>query len=145
LRLLPACEQRQTSYIRGVEQSQLMQYLPVLMLGVLAVLFSAFMLIGSVLLGKKGRRPPIKDTPYECGMVPIGSGSTRMSVKFYLVAMLFILFDIEVVFLYPWAVVYREMLAQNAGLILGSMLSFMGILFVGYIYAVKKQAFDWRS
>ena len=122
-----------------------MQYLPVLMLGVLAVLFSAFMLVGSVLLGKKGRRPPIKDTPYECGMVPIGTGSTRMSVKFYLVAMLFILFDIEVVFLYPWAVVYREMLAQNAGLILGSMLSFMGILFVGYIYAVKKQAFDWKS
>ena len=122
-----------------------MQYLPVLMLGVLAVLFSAFMLVGSVLLGKKGRRPPIKDTPYECGMVPIGTGSTRLSVKFYLVAMLFILFDIEVVFLYPWAVVYREMLAQNAGLILGSMLSFMGILFVGYIYAVKKQAFDWKS
>jgi NADH-quinone oxidoreductase subunit A len=128
-----------------VEQTQLMQYLPVLMLGVLAVLFSMFMLVGSVLLGKKGRRPPIKDTPYECGMVPIGSGTTRLSVKFYLVAMLFILFDIEVVFLYPWAVVYREMLAQNAGLILGSMLSFMGILFVGYIYAVKKQAFDWKS
>jgi NADH-quinone oxidoreductase subunit A len=122
-----------------------MQYLPVLMLGILAVLFSAFMLVASVLLGKKGRRPPIKDTPYECGMLPIGSGSARMSVKFYLVAMLFILFDIEVVFLYPWAVVYREMLAQNAGLILGSMLSFMGILFVGYIYAVKKQAFDWTS
>ncbi len=122
-----------------------MQYLPVLMLGVLAVLFSMFMLVGSVLLGKKGRRPPVKDTPYECGMVPIGSGSTRLSVKFYLVAMLFILFDIEVVFLYPWAVVYREMLAQNAGLILGSMLSFIGILFVGYIYAVKKQAFDWKS
>jgi NADH-quinone oxidoreductase subunit A len=122
-----------------------MQYLPVLMLGILAVLFSAFMLVASVLLGKKGRRPPIKDTPYECGMLPIGLGSARMSVKFYLVAMLFILFDIEVVFLYPWAVVYREMLAQNAGLILGSMLSFMGILFVGYIYAVKKQAFDWTS
>ncbi len=122
-----------------------MQYLPVLMLGVLAVLFSMFMLVGSVLLGKKGRRPPVKDTPYECGMVPIGSGSTRLSVKFYLVAMLFILFDIEVVFLYPWAVVYREMLVQNAGLILGSMLSFIGILFVGYIYAVKKQAFDWKS
>jgi NADH-quinone oxidoreductase subunit A len=122
-----------------------MQYLPVLMLGVLAVLFSMIMLVGSVLLGKKGRRPPVKDTPYECGMVPVGSGSTRLSVKFYLVAMLFILFDIEVVFLYPWAVVYREMLAQHAGLILGSMLSFMGILFVGYIYAVKKQAFDWKS
>jgi len=124
---------------------QLAQYLPVLMLGVLAVLFSAGMLVGSVILGKKGKRPPIKDTPYECGMLPIGPGSTRLSVKFYLVAMLFILFDIEVVFLYPWAVIYREMLKQNAALILGSMLSFMAILFVGYIYALKKRAFDWKS
>ncbi|HEV2210029.1 MAG TPA: NADH-quinone oxidoreductase subunit A [Verrucomicrobiae bacterium] len=124
---------------------QLNQYLPVLMLGGLAVLFSAGMLIASVILGKKGRRPPIKDTPYECGMLPVGPGSTRMSVKFYLVAMLFILFDIEVVFLYPWAVLYKQMLREHAPLILGSMLSFMGTLFVGYIYALKKQAFDWKS
>ena len=122
-----------------------MQYLPVLMLGVLAVIFSAGMLIGSVLVGKKGKRPAIKDTAYECGMLPIGEGNARLSVKFYLVAMLFILFDIEVVFLYPWAVIYREMLHQNAGIILGSMLSFIGVLFVGYLYALRKQAFDWKS
>ena len=122
-----------------------MEYLPVLMLGVLAVLFSAGMLVASVLLGKKGKRPAIKDTAYECGMLPIGEGNARLSVKFYLVAMLFILFDIEVVFLYPWAVIYREMLHQNAGIILGSMLSFIGILFVGYLYALKKQAFDWKN
>jgi len=128
-----------------VENSELLQYLPVLMLGVLAVLFSAGMLVGSVILGKKGKRPAIKDTPYECGMLPIGPGNTRLSVKFYLVAMLFILFDIEVVFLYPWAVIYKSMLKQNAGLIFGSMVSFLGILFVGYIYAVKKRAFDWKS
>src|SRR5215467_16095281 len=108
---------------------QLAQYLPVLMLGILAVLFSAGMLIGSVILGKKGKRSKIKDTPYECGMLPVGAGNPRMSVKFYLVAMLFILFDIEVVFLYPWAAIYREMLKEHASLILGSMLSFMGILF----------------
>src|SRR5215813_10523086 len=104
-------------------QPQLLQYLPVLMLGVLAVLFSAGMLVGSIILGKKGKRPPIKDTAYECGMLPVGSGNTRLSVKFYLVAMLFILFDIEVVFLYPWAVIYREMVQQNAAMILGSMLA----------------------
>jgi len=126
-------------------QQQLMEYLPVLMLGVLAVLFSAGMLVSSVVLGKKGKRPAIKDTAYECGMLPIGEGNARLSVKFYLVAMLFILFDIEVVFLYPWAVIYREMLHQNAGIILGSMLSFIGILFVGYFYALRKQAFDWKS
>ena len=114
------------------------------MLGILAVLFSVGMLVGSVILGQKGKRPPIKDTAYECGMLPIGPGSTRLSVKFYLVAMLFILFDIEVVFLYPWAVVYRDMLKEG-GMILGAMLSFMAILFVGYLYAVKKRAFDWKS
>jgi NADH-quinone oxidoreductase subunit A len=128
-----------------MEQSQLAQYLPVLMLGVLAVVFSFGMLVMSVVLGKRGKRPPVKDTPYECGMVPVGEGSTRLSVKFYLVAMLFILFDIEVVFLYPWAVIYRTMLKESGGMILGAMASFMAILFVGYLYAVKKRAFDWRS
>ncbi|MCX6893373.1 MAG: NADH-quinone oxidoreductase subunit A [Verrucomicrobiota bacterium] len=128
-----------------MEQSQLTQYLPVLMLGVLAVAFSFGMLVLSVILGKKGKRPPVKDTAYECGMVPVGESGTRLSIKFYLVAMLFILFDIEVVFLYPWAVVYRDMLKENGALILGSMVSFLVILFVGYVYAVRKQAFDWRS
>src|SRR5215467_12536736 len=126
-------------------QSQLAQYLPVLMLGVLAVVFSFGMLIVSVLVGRKGTRSPIKDTAYECGMLPIGEGSARLTVKFYLVAMLFILFDIEVVFLYPWAVVYRQMIRENAAAIFGSMISFFVILFVGYIYALKKRAFDWKN
>jgi NADH-quinone oxidoreductase subunit A len=128
-----------------MEETQLAQYLPVLMLGVLAVVFSFGMLVMSVVLGKKGRRPPAKDAAYECGMIPVGEGSTRLSVRFYLVAMLFILFDIEVVFLYPWAVVYREMLKESGAAILGAMVSFLAILFVGYLYAVKKRAFDWRS
>jgi NADH-quinone oxidoreductase subunit A len=128
-----------------MEDAELRQYLPVLMLGGLAVAFSFGMLILSVLLGKKGKRSPIKDTAYECGMLPVGDGSARLSVKFYLVAMLFILFDIEVVFLYPWAVVYKQMLQDNAALIFGSMLSFLAILGVGYVYALKKGAFDWKS
>ena len=121
-----------------------MQYIPVVILGIVAVLFAAGTLLASVVVGKRGKDSRIKDTAYECGMLPVGDGSTRLSVKFYLVAMLFILFDIEVVFLYPWAVIYRSMLAQNAGLILGSMACFMFILFVGYIYALKKGAFDWK-
>jgi NADH-quinone oxidoreductase subunit A len=127
--------------------SQLAQYLPVLILALVAVGFSAGVLILSVLFGVRGKRSPIKDTAYECGMLPVGEGITRMSVKFYLVAMLFILFDIEVVFLYPWAVVYKAMLAdpETRNLIFASMVSFLGILFVGYIYAVKKGAFDWKS
>ncbi len=128
-----------------MESSQLREYLPVLMLGALAVIFSFGMLFMSVVLGKRGKRTPIKDTAYECGMLPVGEGSTRLSVKFYLVAMLFILFDIEVVFLYPWAVIYKTMLKENAPLILGSMVSFLAILFVGYLYALKKRAFEWKS
>lgn len=121
-----------------------MQYVPVLMLAVLAVTFSFGMLFFSVAVGKVGRRTKTKDIPYECGMLPITSSGARMSVKFYLVAMLFILFDIEVVFLYPWAVIYREMLHDHANLIFGSMMSFLGILGIGYLYAVKKGAFDWH-
>jgi NADH-quinone oxidoreductase subunit A len=125
----------------------LLQYIAVLMLFVLAIAATGGMIFMSVLLGKRGKTSKIKDTAYECGMIPIGEGSPRMSVKFYLVAMLFILFDIEVVFMYPWAVIYKSMLADplTRDMILGSMVSFLGILFVGYIYAVKKKAFDWKS
>lgn len=129
----------------AMEDAQLNQYLPVLLLGAVAVAFSFGCLWFSVVVGKIGRRSRIKDSAYECGMVPVGEGTPRMSVKFYLVAMLFILFDIEVVFMYPWAVVYKDMLADHANLIFGSMLTFVGVLLVGYIYAIKKNAFDWKS
>ena len=132
-------------YIRRMKDSQLAQYIPVLMLGILAVSFAFGMLVLSVVLGKKGKRPAIKDTAYECGMLPVGAGNTRLSVKFYLVAMLFILFDIEVVFLYPWAVIYKDMLKGHANLIFGSMISFLAVLLVGYVYALKKRAFDWKD
>src|SRR5262245_37597594 len=124
-------------------ESQLMQYLPVLILLLVAVGFAGTTLVVSVLLGKKGRRTSTKDVAYECGMLPEGEGSARMSVKFYLVALLFVLFDIEVVFLYPWAVIYKQMLRENAALILGGMVSFLGVLFVGFLYALRKRAFDW--
>jgi NADH-quinone oxidoreductase subunit A len=76
-------------------------------------------------------------------MVPQGAGQPRFSVKFYLVAMLFILFDLEIVFMYPWAVVYKEAVAQS-GIIFWSMLSFISILMVGYVYALKKGALAWK-
>jgi NADH-quinone oxidoreductase subunit A len=129
------------------QPSQLAQYIPVLILFVVAIGFAGGTLLISVLLGKYGKRTRAKDIAYECGKDPIGEGSTRFSVKFYLVAMLFILFDIEVVFLYPWAVVYKDMLKDPAtrNLILGSMVLFLAILFAGYLYALKKKAFDWKS
>jgi NADH-quinone oxidoreductase subunit A len=120
-------------------------YVPILLQIIVAVGFSAVALIASVALGRAGRRTAIKDTPYECGMLPQGGSQPRFSVKFYLVAMLFILFDIEVVFMYPWAIVYREYLAESGGLIFWSMLSFVAILTVGYVYALRKGVFNWRS
>jgi NADH-quinone oxidoreductase subunit A len=128
-------------------ESQLLDYVGVLILFLLAVAATGGMIGLSMLLGKRGGSNRAKDTAYECGMPPVGAGATRLSVKFYLVAMLFILFDIEVVFMYPWAVVYRDLLAEPAtrNLILLAMVSFIGILCVGYIYAVKKRAFDWKA
>ncbi len=117
------------------------------MLFVVASAIAGGSLALSVLLGKSGRRTAVKDMSYECGMLPVGEGNARLSIKFHLVAMLFILFDIEVVFLYPWAVVYKPMLQDPAtrNMIFFSMLMFLGILFAGYIYAVKKRAFDWKG
>jgi NADH-quinone oxidoreductase subunit A len=111
---------------------------------VVAVGFAVSALVVSVILGKAGRRTRTKDSPYECGMVPQGEAQPRFSVKFYLVAMLFILFDLEIVFMYPWAVVYKEMIVQSTT-IFWSMLSFVTILMVGYVYALKKGVFDWKK
>src|SRR3954454_21290184 len=119
-------------------------YLPVLLHILVAIGFAAGALITSVVLGKAGKRTQIKDTAYECGMLPQGEAQPRFSVKFYLVAMLFILFDLEIVFMYPWAVVYREAIASSR-VIFWSMLSFVSILMVGYVYALKKGAFDWKT
>jgi NADH-quinone oxidoreductase subunit A len=117
-------------------------YIPVFLQILAGLFFAASTLALSVIIGKRGRRTAAKDQPYECGKDPIGQMHSRFSVKFYLVAMLFILFDIEVVFMYPWAVVYRDML-KFGPLIFYSMFSFIGILAVGYLYALKKKAFDW--
>src|SRR5256885_7642549 len=105
----------------------LRDYLPLLLHIGVAIGFAVSALLVSVLLGKTGRRTRVKDTAYECGMVPQGEAQPRFSVKFYLVAMLFILFDLEIVFMYPWAVVYREMIVESK-LVLWSMLSFISIL-----------------
>ena len=118
-------------------------YLPILLQAVVAIGFAAVSLITSVLLGKVGKRTKVKDTAYECGMLPEGNAQPRFSVKFYLVAMLFILFDIEIVFMYPWAVVYSDMI-KSSHTILWSMLSFVTILTVGYVYALKKGVLNWK-
>ena len=110
---------------------------------VVAIGFALTTWIASLLLGRIGRRYGVKDVAYECGMLPMAGAQPRFSVKFYLVAMLFILFDIEIVFLYPWAVVYREYLHQFGVQILWTLVVFTVILLVGYVYAIRKGALDW--
>jgi NADH-quinone oxidoreductase subunit A len=120
------------------------EYLPVLIQIITAAGLAASMLIASVLLGKSGTANPMKNSAYECGMLPIGEAQPRFSVKFYMVAMLFVLFDIEVVFMYPWAVVFRDMVAEHS-VIFWSMAGFAGILLVAYLYALKKGALKWND
>lgn len=122
----------------------LQQYQPVLMHALAALGLASSMLIFSVLLGKSAKSNPIKESPYECGMLPLGDGQPRFSVKFYMVAMLFVLFDIEVVFMYPWAVVFKEMVKESAT-IFWSIAGFAGILLVAYLYALKKGALTWNK
>lgn len=115
-------------------------YFPLLVMLVVSGAFAAIGLTASALAGP--RRPtPIKSQAYESGMPPIGSARHRVWIRYYLVAVLFILFDIEIIFFYPWAVVFRQYLGLF-GLI--EMAVFIGILLVGYVYIWKKGGFEWQ-
>src|SRR6266571_4278654 len=122
----------------------LREYLPIFLQIILGISCAASALLVSIVVGKTGKRTRAKDSAYECGMVPQGGGQPRFSVRFYLVAMLFILFDLEIVFMYPWAVVYRDAIKQSS-IIFWSMLSFITLLMVGYVYALKKGVLDWKK
>jgi NADH-quinone oxidoreductase subunit A len=121
------------------------QYLPVLLQVLIATGFAAVTLLISVMLGRAARRNKMKDSAYECGMLPIGDAQPRFSVKFYIVAMLFVMFDIEVVFLYPWAVIFKDAVAVVGASVFWWMLGFVGILLVAFGYAWKKGALRWDS
>lgn len=124
----------------------LQDYVPIFIHILIAIGFATVALLANILLGRAGRRNATKDTSYECGVVPEAGPQPRFSVKFYLVAMLFILFDIEVVFMYPWAVIFRDFIEKfGPWNILLSMFSFVVLLLFGYAYAVKKGALDWKS
>jgi NADH-quinone oxidoreductase subunit A len=122
----------------------LQDYAPVLLHVIVAIGFATVAMLANIILGRAGKRNAAKDTVYECGMVPETAGQPRFSVKFYLVAMLFILFDIEVVFLIPWAFIYRDFLANNIS-IMGPIAFFFGVLVLGLFYEVKKGALDWEK
>jgi NADH-quinone oxidoreductase subunit A len=113
-------------------------YFPVIVQVVIAVVVAGALVAISFLLGKRVKNR-VKDSPYESGIAPTGSARERFSVKFYLVAIVFILFDIEAVFLYPWAVVYREL--KLFGFF--EMLLFVALVLAGFFYIWKKGALDW--
>jgi NADH-quinone oxidoreductase subunit A len=119
------------------------RYLPFLIHFVLAGVIATAIIVLSWLIGE--RKPTrAKLSPYECGMAPIGDSRERFSVKFYLVAMLFILFDVEAIFIYPWAIILRQLKANNQGHFgLWEMLVYIGIFLVGFFYVWKKGVLDW--
>jgi NADH-quinone oxidoreductase subunit A len=119
------------------------EYIPILIVFVFVAGFAVTNIVLSHLVGKR-KDTRAKLMPYECGMDPVGSARQRFSVKFYLIAMLFILFDIEAVFLLPWAVIFRAM-SQTAfrPFVFFEMMIFIAVLLVGYIYVWKKGLFEW--
>ena len=122
-------------------------YFPVILMFIVAAGFAVTFITLSQFVGQR-KRTRAKLMPYECGKDPVGSARERFSVKFYLIAMLFILFDIEVIFLVPWAVVFKTLSGPAYGignLIYLEMLLFIALLAVGLIYVIKKGAFDWSA
>lgn len=126
-----------------MQNFDLSAYFPILLMFAAAAGFAASQILISQLVGQR-RRTPTKQMPYECGKDPVGSARERFSVKFYLIAMIFVLFDIELIFLTPWAVVFRQFREiGHGGFIYAEMMTFVILLLIGYIYVWKKGLFDW--
>ncbi len=121
-----------------------MEYLPVLVMMTAGVLIGGVVLLLTAILGPKLPNK-MKNSPAECGVPPVDPGASqrRMSVKFYLVAILFLLFDVETVFFYPWAVVYKKFVTGDSAIIF-EMLAFVLVTLVGYFYVIRKGALDWE-
>ena len=119
-------------------------FIPVLIMLIIAIGIGGTILGLNWVIGPIKQRNPQKLAPYESGVPPLDQNRKRVNVRFYQIAMLFILFDIEAAFLYPWAVIYRDATRGPSGMFLfGEMLLFIALLAVGYVYVWKKKAFDW--
>lgn len=119
-------------------------YLPFLIQAMLAAGITAGIIAASHLFGQRAKHSKIKDSAYECGIAGGSFVQTRFSVKFFLTALLFMLFDLEVVILIPWTFVYREFLHEGVA-ILGPILFFIGVLVLGLVYEIKKGALEWEK
>ena len=123
---------------------EILDYIPVLIQILLALGLGIVVIVASLIFGQRGLSNKFKDSAYECGIAKDDKRQTRFSIKFYVTAMLFILFDVEVVFLIPWSLVYREFLASGIAILL-PMLFFMTVLVVGLFYEIKKGALEWEK
>jgi NADH-quinone oxidoreductase subunit A len=119
-----------------------MEYIPVLLMLLIGLVLGGAILALTTLFGPKLRNA-MKDQPFECGVPPFAGGAQRFSVRFYLVAILFLLFDVEAIFFFPWAIVFREYLSLGS-FILIEMGLFVGVLLVGYYYVLRKGALEWE-
>ena len=121
------------------------QLLPVLVLAVFVIIFGAVLLWFSSLISEKGSKDAVKDESYECGLPSDTSGPTKISIKFYLTAILFILFDIEIIFMYPWALTYGDFISSGYGIyILAAMGFFLAVFIFGLFWEVKSRALEWE-
>jgi NADH-quinone oxidoreductase subunit A len=119
-------------------------YIPVLIFALLVLSFPVLALLIFKLLRPETAGGPAKLQPYECGILPESNARGRYSARFYVVAMLFVIFDVEIIFLFPWAILYQSWVTQHMGAFaLVSMFVFLGILLVGYAWLYKKGALDW--
>ena len=122
-----------------MEKSGLIQYIPIALMFVIALGFVVTTMVVTHLLGPK-RNTQIKLDSFECGIEPKGNARVPFNIKYFLVAILFVLFDVEVIFLYPWAVNFRELGVDG----FWKMMMFMGLLLIGFFYVIKKGALEWE-
>lgn len=129
---------------RNIFKAKIMieNYIPILIVLVIGVVFAVVTVFSSVIFGPQ-RPNREKNSTYESGMKPVGTTKERVSIKYYLVAMFFIIFDLEVIFVYPWAVQFKHLFHEIGAAVFYSMLMFLIVLELGYLYAYKKGGFKW--
>lgn len=143
MRVLPENPLAFHARIQFTKGMSVLDYTPVLIQIILALSLAGIILFASHLFGQKANSNAIKDSAYECGMISDNQAHPQFSIKFYITAMLFILFDIEVVFLIPWVLTYREFVVNSISIVL-PILFFLSVLTIGLVYEIKKGALRWE-
>jgi NADH-quinone oxidoreductase subunit A len=126
-----------------MDQQHIMEYFPIVMMLVVALGFVGLTMVSTHLLGPK-RKTKIKMEAFECGIDSIGNARIPFSIKYFLVAILFVLFDVEVIFMYPWAILFKDLMKEQGIMIFIEMIVFISLLLIGFLYIIKKGALKWE-